>query len=135
MDSLLSSNTSDNNMAVTPNTYNECIEIIEDKKKLNHNDLSHKWELFKKRFPQLYEMLTLNDNLDLNLLKFLCDTAEKQMKLSKEEQLETDFNIGDRLAKEFIYDKFPEPSQEQKEFIKETLRKKINSGTEFKITK
>ena len=68
------------------------------------------------------------DTVDLKLLKFLCDAAEKQKNLSKEEQLENDFEVGEKLAKKFIYDKFPEPSNEQKEFIKESLRKKINNS-------
>lgn len=113
------------------NTYNESINIIEDKKKLNHTDLLEKWKNFEKRFPQLYKMLTITDTVDLKLLKFLCDTAEKQKNLSKEEQLENDFSVGEKLAQKYIYDKFPEPTNEQKEFIKESLRKKINNGTHF----
>ena len=116
------------------NTYNECIDIIEDKKKLNHTELLSKWENFKNKFPQLYEMLTISDTVDLTLLKFFCDSAEKQLKLSKEEQLENDFEIGDKLAQKYIYDKFPEPSNQQKEFIKESLRKKINNGETFNLT-
>jgi hypothetical protein len=113
------------------NTYNECINIIEDKKKLNHNELLSKWENFKKKFPQLYQMLTISDTVDLKLLKFLCDSAEKQRLLSKEEQLENDFEVGEKLAQKYIYDKFPEPTNQQKEFIKESLRKKINNGESF----
>jgi hypothetical protein len=116
------------------NTYNECINIIEDKKKLNHSELLSKWESFKKKFPQLYEMLTISEIVDLKLLKFLCNAAEKQKMLSKEEQLENDFEVGDKLAQKYIYDKFPEPSTEQKEFIKESLRKKINNGETFNVS-
>lgn len=116
------------------NTYNECINIIEDKKKLNHAELLSKWESFKNRFPQLYQMLTISDTVDLKLLKFLCDSAEKQKNLSKEDQLENDFEVGEKLAQKYIYDKFPEPSNEQKEFIKESLRKKINNGETFNAT-
>jgi hypothetical protein len=116
------------------NTYNECINIIEDKKKLNHTELLSKWENFKNRFPQLYQMLTISDTVDLKLLKFLCDTAEKQKNLSKENQLENDFEVGEKLAEKYIYDKFPEPTIEQKEFIKESLRKKINNGETFNAT-
>ena len=109
-------------------TYEKCINIIEDKKTLNHNDLKTKWENFKTKYPRLYEMLTITDNIDLKLLKFLCESAQTQLEKTKEEQLETDFEIGDKLAKKFIYEKFPEPSNQQKEFIKETLRKKLNNG-------
>lgn len=116
------------------NTYNECINIIEDKKKLNHTELLSKWENFKIRFPQLYEMLTISETIDLQLLKFLCDAAEKQKNLSKKEQLENDFDVGDKLAQKYIYDKFPEPANEQKEFIKESLRRKINNGETFNAT-
>lgn len=116
------------------NTYNECINIIEDKKKLNHAELLQKWESFKKKFPQLYQMLTISETIDLKLLKFLCDNAEKQKLLPKEEQLENDFEVGEKLAQKYIYDKFPEPSVEQKEFIKESLRKKMNNGEKFDVT-
>ena len=116
------------------NTYYECINIIEDKKKLNHAELLSKWESFKNRFPQFYQMLTISDTVDLKLLKFLCDAAEKQKNLSKEDQLENDFEVGEKLAQKYIYDKFPEPSNEQKEFIKESLRKKINNGETFNAT-
>ena len=116
------------------NTYNECINIIEDKKILNHSQLLSKWESFKKKFPQLYELLTISDTVDLKLLKFLCDASERQKNLSKEEQLENDFEVGEKLAKKYIYDKFPEPTDEQKEFIKESLRKKMNNGKTFNAT-
>lgn len=116
----------------TKNTYDDCISIINDKKTLNHDDLSNKWEDFKNTFPQLYEMLTINDKIDLKMLKFLCDSAEKQNKLtSRQQRLENDFNVGDKLAKNFIYDKFPEPSEQQKEFIKNSLRNKIKNGEIF----
>ena len=58
----------------------------------------------------------------------------KQKNLSKEAQLENDFEVGEKLAQKYIYDKFPEPSNEQKEFIKESLRKKINNGETFSAT-
>ena len=116
------------------NTYDECINIIEDKKKLNHNQLLNKWESFKKKFPQLYQMLTISDTVDLTLLKYLCDSAEKQKELSKQEQIENEFEVGEKLAQKYIYDKFPEPTNQQKEFIKESLRKKINNGETFNAT-
>ena len=116
------------------NTYDECINIIEDKKKLNHNELLNKWESFKKKFPQLYQMLTITDTVDLTLLKYLCDSAEKQKELSKQEQIENEFEVGEKLAQKYIYDKFPEPTNQQKEFIKESLRKKINNGETFNAT-
>lgn len=114
------------------NTYDECINIIEDKKKLNHTELLTKWDIFKKKFPQLYQMLTITETVDLKLLKYLCDIAEKQKELSKNQQLENDFEVGEKLAEKYIYDKFPEPTNEQKEFIKQSLRKKIINGEQFK---
>ena len=112
------------------NTYDDCISILEDKKKLNHSDLKSKWDIFKKKYPVLYDMLTLNDNIDLSILKYLCDTADKQNKLSNDEKIENEFEIGDNLAKKFLYDKFPEPSNKQKEIIKEKLRKKLQNDNE-----
>ena len=77
------------------NTYNDCINIIEDKKKLNNKELLTKWESFKTKFPQLYQMLIMTETVDLKLLKFLCDTAEKQKKaieLSESKQKNSDLN-------------------------------------------
>lgn len=110
------------------NTYNECLKIIQDKKILTHKELEEKWETFKTKFPTFYKMITITDNIDINMVKYMCNMALKHQNLSKEEKIENEFVIGDKLAKEYIYDKFPEPNQKQKEFIKETLRKKINSG-------
>ena len=111
-----------------PNTYNDCINIIEDKNKLNHTELLNKWETFRTKYPKLYEMLTITETIDLNLLKFLCDSAEKQKLLNKEEQLENEFKVGETLAKKYIYDKFQEPTVQQTEFIKNSLRKKLLSN-------
>lgn len=119
-------------MSVT-NTYSECITILEDKKKLNHNDLKTKWDIFKKKYPRLYDMLTLSNDIDLNMLKYLCDAADKQNKLSDNEQIENEFEVGDNLAKKFLYKQFPEPSDRQKEIIKETLRKKLHDNNEKEI--
>ena len=115
-------------------TYEECIKIIEDKNKLNHKDLEDKWEKFKEKFPKLYMMLTLQEKIDLTLLKYLCETADKQNLLNKkEEKTEIDFEVGDALADKFIYNKFNRPTNEQENFIKETLRKKINNNTQFSV--
>lgn len=111
------------------NTYSECLQIIQDKKTYTHAELETKWETFKKKFPTFYKMITTSDNIDLNMVKYMCNTALKQQNLSKEEQIEKEFDVGDKLAKKYIYDKFPEPNQKQKDFIKETLRKKINNPT------
>ena len=75
-------------------------------------------------------MLTLSNNIDLNMLKYLCDVADKQNKLSDNEQIENEFEVGDNLAKKFLYNQFPEPSDRQKENIKEQLRKKLNDNNE-----
>ena len=106
-------------------TYDECLSILEDKKKLNHLDLITKWDLFKNKYPILYNMLTINNDIDLNMLKYLCDAADKQNQLDENEKTDHEFQVGDSLAKKFIYNKFPEPSQKQKQIIKETLRKKL----------
>ena len=113
------------------NTYNECINIIEDKNTLNHSELLTKWGNFKNKYPKLYEMLITSQTVDLKLLKLLCNSAEDHNSLTKDEQIENEFSIGDNLAKKYIYDKFPEPSKKQTEFIKETLRKKIKNDTTF----
>lgn len=109
------------------NTYSECLQIIQDKKIYTHSELETKWETFKTKFPTFYKIIITSDNIDLNMVKYMCNTALKQHNLSKEEQIEKEFDVGDKLAKKYIYDKFPEPNQKQKDFIKETLRKKINN--------
>ena len=111
-------------------TYTECLQILEDKKQLNHKMLQEKWDNFINKYPKLYEMLTQSDP-DLNLLKFLCDSALKQQNMTKEEALNNEFLVGDKLADKYIYDKFEEPTFNQKQFIKETLRKKIQNGESF----
>jgi hypothetical protein len=113
------------------NVYDECLEIIKDKNTFNHNDLNDKWEKFKQLYPQLYSMIIMSDNIDVKLLKFLCDTAKKQNNLSnKDEKLENEFKVGDMLANKYIYanNKFPKPSPQQKELIKETIKKKIEKS-------
>ena len=107
-------------------TYNNCLTIIDDKKTLSHNDLDNKWTNFKNKFPKLYEMLTITDNVDLNMLKFLCDSAENHQKKNKNDQLELDFEVSEKISKQFLYNnKFKEPSLQEKEKIKEELRNKL----------
>lgn len=128
----MENNNNEKSLHDVSNTYNECLTIINDKKTLSHKDLAKKWETFKNKFPQLYEMLTISDNVDLRLLEFLCQTAEKQNILTNREQrLENDFQVGEQLAKNFVYEQFPEPSNNQKEYIKETIRTKIKNGETF----
>lgn len=112
---------------MSESTYDNCISIIEDKKKLNYAELESKWNVFKEKYPKLYDMLTMNENIDLKMLKFLCDNAQKQKQLSEDEQFETEVKIGDVLAKKYIYNKFPEPSNEQKEIIKQKIRDKFKN--------
>ena len=113
------------NITSVNSTYDECLSILEDKKKLSHLDLITKWDLFKNKYPILYNMLTINNDIDLNMLKYLCNAADEQNKLDENEKTDHEFEVGDSLAKKFIYNKFPEPSQKQKQIIKETLRKKL----------
>ena len=106
--------------------YSKCLDIIKDKSNLTYIELDIKWLTFKNKYPQLYTMLTIEDTIDLKMLKFMCDMSEKQKKLNKEEIIENEFEVGDVLANKFLYNKFPEPNNEQKESIKENLRKKLS---------
>lgn len=106
--------------------YNQCLDIINDKNQLNYQDLNTKWKTFKEKYPQLYNMLTIESTIDLNMLKFMCEMCEKNMKSTKEEQLENEFMVGDVLAKKYLYNKFNEPTSEHKELIKKSLREKLN---------
>ena len=111
-------------------TYNQCLIIIQDKKTLNNIELKEKWTNFKNRFPKLYEMLTINDTLDLNMLKFLCENAEKHKNMTQNQQLDLEVDIGKKLADKYIYSStnINRPTQQQEDFIKETLRNKLNAN-------
>ena len=117
------------------NTYDNCLLIINDKAKLSIIEINTKYKNFKDKYPKLFGMLTMNDNIDTKMLKFLCDKADEQMKLnldksveSKDKQLENEFEVSDVLAKKYLYNKVaPEPSDFQKQQIKEQIRKKLNS--------
>ena len=70
-------------------------------------------------------MLTIESNIDLNMLKFMCEMSEKNKNSSKDEQLNNEFVVGDKLANKYIYTKFNEPTLEKKEKIKQSLREKL----------
>lgn len=111
-------------------TYNQCLTIIQDKKTLNNLELKKKWINFKNRYPKLYEMLTINDTLDLKMLKFLCENADKHKNMTQDQQLDLEVDIGKKLADKYIYSStnINRPTQQQENFIKETLRNKLNNG-------
>lgn len=116
------------------NTFDNCLLIINDKSKLSFIDINTKYKAFKDKYPKLFGMLTMNDDIDTDMLKFLCDKADEQMKLnldksesSKDKQLNNEFEVSDVLAKKYLYNKVaPEPSEFQKEQIKEQIKKKLN---------
>ena len=111
-------------------TYNQCLTIIQDKKTLNNLELKKKWINFKNRYPKLYEMLTINDTLDLNMLKFLCENADKHKNMTQDQQLDLEVDIGKKLADKYIYSStnINRPTQQQENFIKETLKNKLNGN-------
>lgn len=117
------------------NTFNNCLEILNDKKKLTKLDIDNKYIEFKKKYPRLFDMLTLNDDIDRNMLKFLCDKADEQNNLnkinteeSKDKQIENDLEVGDFLAQKYIYDKFNiNQSDEEKDKIKKQIKDKLKN--------
>jgi hypothetical protein len=111
-------------------TYNNSLQIIEDKKTLTQIDFTNKWSEFKGKYPKLYSMLISSESVDLEMLKFICENVEINSKLtSKEERLELEIKVGDKLAHQYIYTQtnLPQPTQQQREFIKEKLRNKLNT--------
>tara|TARA_B110000858_G_C17701537_1_gene426185 strand:- start:289 stop:618 length:330 start_codon:yes stop_codon:yes gene_type:complete len=106
--------------------YNDALQIIEDKNNNTLNDIKSKWNTFNVKYPVLFNMLLSEKNIDLSILNFMCQKINNLSNLSKEEKLEEDIGVGEELAKKFIYTSFPEPSEQQREFIKETLKKKLN---------
>lgn len=106
--------------------YADCLTILKDKKDLSTIHLDIKWIQFKKQYPKLYDYLIKFDSVDLQILKFMCELAENHNELSKEEQLENEFKVGDTVAKKYLYnDKYKEPSNVEKELIKENIREKM----------
>lgn len=116
-------------------TFNDCLLILNDKSKLSMIEMNDKYKNFKNKYPSLFGMLTMNDNVDTKMLKFLCNKADEQNRLnlektevSKEKQLENDFEVSDVLAKKYLYNKVgPEPSEEKKQQIKEQIKKKMGN--------
>lgn len=116
-------------------TFNNCLEILNDKKNLTKLDIDTKYIEFKKKYPRLFDMLTLNDDIDRNMLKFLCDKADEQNNLnkinteeSKDKQIENDLEVGDFLAQKYIYDKFNiNQSDEEKDRIKRQIKDKLKN--------
>lgn len=116
-------------------TFNNCLEILNDKKNLTKIDIDNKYIEFKKKYPRLFDMLTLNDDVDRNMLKFLCDKADEQNSLnkidtveSKDKQIENDLEVGDFLAQKYIYDKFNiNQSEEEKDKIKKQIKDKLKN--------
>ena len=106
--------------------YNNSLQILEDKNKLTKNDLDDKYKDFKINYSRLYEQLLTTEEFDTNMLKYLCKMLEK--KVESNNDLDCDIEVGEKLAKKYIYPQFPEPSLEQKEFIRESLKKKYDKS-------
>ena len=121
-------------MSNNHNTYSNCLLIINDKSKLTLIEMNIKYNNFREKYPTLFGMLTMNDDVDTEMLKFLCNKADEQMLLnldnsetSKDQQLENEFEVGDKLAQKYLYNKIaPEPSDYEKEQIKQQIKLKLN---------
>lgn len=117
-------------------TYNNCIEIINNKNTYTASEMNSKYSVFRQKYPRLFQMLTESNQIDYNILKFLCDKADEQNALNlvkteenKDKQLTNDLEVGDYLAKKYIYNKVaPEPSEEEKQKIKEQIKEKLNNN-------
>ena len=116
-------------------TYNNCLEILNNKKTFSVIDMNEKYSEFKKKYPKLFTMLTDSNDVDLQILKFLCDKADEQNALNniktdenKDKQVDNDLEVGDFLAKRYIYNKFGhEPTETEKEQIKEQIKNKLQN--------
>ena len=107
--------------------YNIALDILKDKTKLNFVEMNDKYSDFKKTKIHLYNLL-LSSNFDennLDLLRFMCEKADKINNKKKEESTEItksiEKEIGDRLAEKYLYDKFEKPSEEQLEDARKKL--------------
>tara|TARA_B100000886_G_C20403902_1_gene483814 strand:- start:1260 stop:1610 length:351 start_codon:yes stop_codon:yes gene_type:complete len=107
--------------------YNNSELILKDKKTLTMSELDEKWADFKKSYPKLYSLLVSNNEFDMSMLKFICKNVDEHKKLSKEEQLNLEVNVGKKLANKYIYSQtnLPKPTSQQEEFIKSKLKEKI----------
>tara|TARA_B100002051_G_C16670481_1_gene604243 strand:- start:998 stop:1381 length:384 start_codon:yes stop_codon:yes gene_type:complete len=100
----------------------QCLEIIDDKNKLNHSQMEAKWVDFIKKYNTLYTYLTTENNVDLEMIKFLCEKAEDKTS----DKVDKDMEVGEFIAKKYINnDTFKEKSKEEKESIKNKIREKI----------
>tara|TARA_E500000178_G_scaffold279695_1_gene279555 strand:+ start:850 stop:1191 length:342 start_codon:yes stop_codon:yes gene_type:complete len=109
------------------NTYDECMEIINDKKNLNDDDLQKKWGNFKEKFPKLYTMLTLEKSIDLEILKYLCETADQYQNESKEKQINMNMDVSNFFANKYIPNYSNKITENNKESIKNKIREKLDN--------
>lgn len=108
--------------------YNDSLLILEDKKKMTHDELKTKWSNFHETYPKLYMLLTTSPDFDLNMLKYICENVEKHKTLSDDEKLNLEVSVGKKLADKFIYKQtnLPKPTPQQEQFIKERIKEKLN---------
>lgn len=133
---MIKSNESNESNKSNESTYNNCIEIINNKNTYTASEMNSKYSVFRQKYPRLFQMLTESNQIDYRILKFLCDKADEQNALNlvkteenKDKQLTNDLEVGDYLAKKYIYNKVaPEPSEEEKQKIKEQIREKLNNN-------
>ena len=117
-------------------TYNNCLEILEDKKKMNLIMLTEKWESFKNKFPTLFEMLSMNSNIDTKMLKYICNKAIEHLNFNNDDsKFKINSEVGEKFAQKYLYNKFQEPTQEQKEMIKNDVKEKLKKDPNFNIFK
>ena len=101
--------------------YNQSLFLLEDKVALSESDFNEKWNHFKERYPTLYEMLLKDDNMDLSMLKFMCD------KLSVNgNTYECQVEIGNKLADKYVFKVVKKPTKEQMKEADKKTKKRFN---------
>jgi hypothetical protein len=88
--------------------YEAVCSIMEDKKSMTLQHLEIKWKEFMNEYPMIFLSVTQND-VDKDILKNMIEKLKKieDSSMSKEA---AELEIGDNLAKRYIYDKFEKPS-------------------------
>ena len=98
--------------------------------------ISEKLQSFKNKIPVLFEMLSMNSNIDTNMLKYICDKAIEHLNLNDDDsKFKINSEVGENFAHKYLYNKFQEPTQEQKEIIKNDLKDKLKKDPNFNVFK
>jgi hypothetical protein len=102
--------------------YDISVRLLKDKVTLNDNQFDEKWKDFSKMYPTLYEMLINDENMDMSILKFMCE------KLSTNgNTYDCQKEVGNKLAEKYVFKTIEKPTKKQMEEADKKSKKKFDS--------